>query len=372
MHCMNQNFGTLCVLPPYNVLNAQVIRRGNPPQVIQAGVELTYRFPANTTSANKVDFWKYSQPLFGVILSPNIGLTGHGLAGAMGWNTTLGRYEVSGVPLTPYEDAAPTVAQPYQFAEVTLRSAVDHGQLDKTTFVAPVSAEMHCDKCHHEDGMTAEEAILLEHEPVDGRSLLLSRPVLCASCHASNALGTAGRPGLASLSEAIHGQHAEESGATCYDCHPGQQTKCLRDAMFSAGKRCEDCHGSLSQVAQSIRTGRRPWLDEPTCAQSGCHDAAHAPEAGKLYRHSRGHGGVACEACHNSPHAVLPTVQPRDGVQMVRVQGKGTYLKDCSACHTTRPLEAGPHGVLTSWRIANHLASRVPLTGSELLRADYN
>ena len=372
MHCMNRTFNTFCILPPYNVMRSQVIRRGNPPQLVESAVDLAYRFPANTYSVGKVDFWNYSQALFGATLAPNIGLTGNGLAGKLIWNTQAGLFEVTGVPLTPYEDGAATVSQPYQFAEVTLSSSVDHAVLDQTTFVAPVSVEMHCNKCHSRAGMTTEEAILSIHEDVDGKSLLQMKPVLCASCHSSNALGTAGRPGLPSLSLALHGAHAEENPSpACYDCHPGQDTQCLRDAMYQAGKRCEDCHGPLAQVAQSVRDGRRPWLDEPSCASTNCHDANHGPEPGQLYRHSKGHGGLACEACHNSPHAILPTVQPRDAVQVQRVQGTSSYIKNCKVCHATEPLEAGPHGVLTSWRIANHLANKAPLTGSELLRADY-
>ena len=280
MHCMNLNYDTLCVLPPYNVMNAQVIRRGNPPQLVTSGVDLAYSFPANTKSSNKINFWTYANALFGATLKPDIGLTGNGLTGHMAWDSTLGLFSATGVPLTPFDDAAPTVLQPYQLAQVKLTSNVDLKLLDTTSFVAPVSTELHCDKCHSRSGMTAEEAILSQHEDAD---LMSMRPVLCASCHASNALGTKGRPGLPSLSEAVHGHHAAEvsPAPACYDCHPGANTRCLRDVMFQNGKRCENCHGTLAQVASSIRGGRRPWLDEPSCSMTGCHDANHGPEPGQ-------------------------------------------------------------------------------------------
>ena len=39
MHCMNQDFSEMCILPPYNTLKAQVIyRRGEEPRIVTSGV----------------------------------------------------------------------------------------------------------------------------------------------------------------------------------------------------------------------------------------------------------------------------------------------------------------------------------------------
>lgn len=79
---------------------------------------------------------------------------------------------------------------------------------------------------------------------------------------------------------------------SCYQCHPGKRTKCLRGAMYSeAGSVCQDCHGSMAQIGDdfsrdvvkngasawiarsdyytSASTPRVPWLNEPTCGS--CH-----------------------------------------------------------------------------------------------------
>jgi hypothetical protein len=344
MHCMNRTYQSFCVLPPYNNLNAQVVLRGNPPRLVTQGVTLNYSFTHNTTSANKINFWDHAQSLFKVTLAPNVGLAGKGLTGTLDYNAALGVFEAPGVPLTPFEDTAPTVESPYQLANVTLTS----GQtlMDQTTFVAPVSVEMHCDQCHHASGGgTVEQAILALHDEEEGTNLSGNQPVLCANCHSSNALGTPGQPGLPSLSLAMHGFHAEERPNTdCYACHPGAQTQCLRDVMYSAGLRCKDCHGDLPAVALALQNGRKPWLEEPKC--SSCHIAKYAEETGKLYRHSFGHGGLACEACHNSPHAILPTIQPKDSLQVMRLQNSGGPLGKCSVCHTKRPTAPGPHGLI--------------------------
>src|SRR5512136_1679236 len=83
MHCYNRDFTDLAVLPPYNTLWAQVVRVGNPPQVITTGITVTYVFTDNTYSVGKSNFWTYAKKLFGVALPPNIGLTGKGLSGTM-------------------------------------------------------------------------------------------------------------------------------------------------------------------------------------------------------------------------------------------------------------------------------------------------
>jgi hypothetical protein len=89
MHCMNQDFSQLCILPPFNNLHAQVIERGREePRIIGSvsnGITVRYAIPGNTTSANKTNFWNHAQALFGVQLQPNNG------CGGQSPSTTLGR-----------------------------------------------------------------------------------------------------------------------------------------------------------------------------------------------------------------------------------------------------------------------------------------
>jgi hypothetical protein len=109
------------------------------------------------------------------------------------------------------------------------------------------------------------------------------------------------------------------------------------------GLTCQNCHGSMSQVAQSIEQGRRPWLDEPRCQT--CHGANYAEAPGTLYRKSNnGHGGLFCSTCHNSPHAILPSREERDNRQVTALQGHAGTLSDCTVCHGVTPSAPGPHG----------------------------
>jgi len=80
---------------------------------------------------------------------------------------------------------------------------------------------------------------------------------------------------------------------SCYQCHPGKHTQCLRGAMFNGGMLCSDCHGDMQQVGNDFsnnvspqRPGafvldqgnfydpsssqpRTPWANEPSCGS--CH-----------------------------------------------------------------------------------------------------
>jgi hypothetical protein len=349
MHCYNRDFSDLAVLPPYNNLYVQVIQRGDPPKIITQGISVTYRFPANTYSVGKSNFWTYARQLFDLPapLPDNIGLTGKGLSGPM--DLKGDHFTAEGIPLTEYDDNDWNTRQPYQLATIEVKNAT--GVILATQqVVAPVSTEMRCDYCHGDNGEASgdiatgkvELNILTLHDDEENTNLVNSRPVLCAGCHASNALGTTGEPGVPNLSHAMHSKHSGEVANSldgCYSCHPGPTTKCLRDVMSTQhAMTCIDCHGSLSQVAQNPN----PWLNEPSCASAQCHSSVYSQDQ-VLYRQSKGHGGVFCEGCHDSTHAVAPSAQARDAIKFIKLQGHNGPLDVCTTCHVTRPASGGPH-----------------------------
>jgi len=163
-----------------------------------------------------------------------------------------------------------------------------------------------------------------------------ARPVLCASCHGSPALGQTGKGSSGHyLSESIHGYHASR-GAVCYDCHPGQVAKCNRSvAHTSSDGNCISCHGTMADVAGSIATGGRiPWVSEPRCAT--CHAGiAQVDTSPTLYRNASGHKGISCPACHSSPHAMVPSSQASDNYQAIHYQTTVATMGSCKVCHQT-------------------------------------
>ena len=216
------------------------------------------------------------------------------------------------------------------------------------------------------------------------------KPTLCASCHGSNALGTTSQPGVSALTSAQHKSHATvvdpATNATldsatnrgaCYLCHPGSVTKCLRGAMGdavdangNATMNCQSCHGNMTKVGNPARVG---WLEQPNC--QACHfdgkratsalDAngnlvkpadtrfatnANVPGTGfSLFRFSKGHGSMQCEACHGSTHAEYPSSHANDNIQSIALQGYEGTIRECTVCHKTVPLTGtgGPHGMHT-------------------------
>ena len=212
---------------------------------------------------------------------------------------------------------------------------------------------------------------------------------------------------------------------TCYNCHPGKRTQCLRGAMSDGGMVCQDCHGQLTQVGDDFSehfatvpfpdgavAKRVPWASEPQC--ESCHvgdvlqvnqlamtgqlddtvrNAAdtqgntddlrlrmaylatdHKDSGGPddlplldfadsrfaanqaLYRLSggddgsdKGHGGVSCENCHGSTHAIWPNANPwaNDNRTAEGLQGHTGPIAECTTCHKGdlgSTLE-GPHGM---------------------------
>ncbi|QDU54824.1 hypothetical protein [Aeoliella mucimassa] len=341
MHCMNEDFEQLCILPPFNNLHAQVIRRGREPRIVDRNIQVKYRIPNNTTSVNKTNFWDFAPELFGVHLPADVGLTGNTLAGSM-LATGNNDWSATGIPVTPIADNGALNA--YPLAEVWAES---QGQVMALTHaVVPVLWEISCNICHAPGmpGPVVDADILMKHDLKHNTQLLGGDSVLCASCHADPALGTAGQPGVSTLSAAMHSSHASrmqpvfDMGMTneCYACHPGFKTNCQRDVHYAKGIYCNSCHGDMHDVGNPFRI---PWVDEPTCGS--CHKAMnsefHYEEPGKLFKESRGHGGVMCASCHGSPHAVGPAVTPQDNVQAIELQGHAGPISDCTVCHINRP-----------------------------------
>ncbi len=342
MHCMNDDFSEIMILPPFNTLHAQVIRRGVEPDIIRENdVIVRYVIPSVTHAADRVNFWSFPQPLLGNP-PPNVGVFGAKLMGRMTL-TGNGDWSVVGIPVTVTDDNGRD--RPYPLATITV---TQQGQVvARTQAVVPVSAEISCNLCHNEAGVSTASDLLADHDRLHGTHLLDSKPVLCADCHASNALGAPGQPGLHNLSRAVHGAHADRMGSlpfaeTCYACHPGLRTKCQRDVHFSRGITCSQCHGDMNAVADP---GRNPWFDEPSCGSCHSRPGFEFEQPGTLYRNSIGHKEVMCAACHGSPHAITPTVTPVDNSQAIHLQGYAGVINDCTVCHDPGPPGAFFHKV---------------------------
>lgn len=335
MHCMNADFAEVMILPPFNTLHAQVILRGEEPKLVTSGVVVRYVIPSSTHAADRSNFWKYPQPLLGPAPAPNVGLAGARLAGTLG-STANKDWEVVGIPVTPVDDFGRENPYPLATFSVLQNNVVQA----RTQTVVPVSTEMSCQLCHNEAGISTAADFLGDHDRLHGTNLMSMRPVLCAQCHASNALGLPGQPGVPNLSSAVHTAHAPRMGPVghlsevCYACHPGVRTACQRDVHSQNNVTCTDCHGGMLAVGNPARV---PWAEEPRCGSCHEREEFEFEQPGVLFRNSVGHGGVHCTACHGSPHAVTPTMTETDNVQANLLQGYPGVINTCTLCHTTPP-----------------------------------
>jgi hypothetical protein len=333
MHCLNPSYDKAVILPPYNNLTAQVIKRGDPPEIVTDGVTVEYKITNNTYTYGKGSyggFWDNITSLFGLsTLDHDKGLTGNSLSGTMTASGNI--FVATGVPVCPVDDQG--TWDPMQVAEFTVKNA-SGTVVASTKNTVPTSDEINCAKCH---GTDAFADILAKHDEEEGTTLSASKPVLCAKCHGSMALGFSGRGTSGKyLSEAIHGFHSDK-GASCYDCHPGQTTKCNRSIKHTTDDgHCTTCHGTMANVASTTLSGRVPWVDEPKCYT--CHNTTSGVDTGTgLYRNSEGHGNVMCAACHGSPHAMVPTNNDKDNYQSMMYQSYAKSPKtiaSCGTCHS--------------------------------------
>ena len=448
MHCVDgKDYSIMSILPPYNNLHAQLVnaRTG---KAVTSGVTMTYESSTdpqgsvNSNSSTKTNFWVYVKALFGANPGEDIGLTGNPTASftpaPLAYNATRKWYEAEGIPIMPYDDRKQKNF--YPLVKVTAKDS--SGKVLATAqAVLPVSDEMTCKSCHATvaTGNTAQLAakpkagwvndpdpekdwkrnILRFHDEkrlatpafaaaitqlgYDKRGLettaSLGKPILCASCHASNALPGTGVAGISALTSAMHAKHAQvvdpvqnvklddiSNRSSCYLCHPGSVTKCLRGAMGNATDAsgnalmgCQSCHGNMAAVGHPARVG---WLEQPNCQachHDGLRDVSALDATGKLkapadtrfattpntpatgvslYRFSAGHGGLQCEACHGATHAEYPASHENDNLLSIALQGHAGTVAECTVCHATVPNTAsgGPHGMHTvgAWWVEEH------------------
>jgi PKD repeat protein len=453
MHCMDSDYSVFSILPPYNTIEAQLIVGG---KLIKSGSGYTVTYQAvadpdesfNSTAMGKGNFYTYSAALYGAALAPEMGLAGWAMPGmnntpqamlfevtnrpAANVATLVNWFRAEGVPISPYDDAGRK--NPYPLMRLIARNAANQ-PIATNDIVLPVSDEMSCGRCHASgrynatrpyadwvwDGLPErdfrlnilrrhDEQEFLKHSELYSaalaargfnpaglyRSVMVdAKPVLCAACHASEALGTSGYGSVPQLTTSIHSFHGEvidpdsritlnssANRAACYRCHPGSTTRCLRGAMGSAvaadgslEMQCQSCHGTMSQVGSTNRVG---WFMEPNCQSCHTGTATHnngqirypsafetngtvrvavdqtfatepdTPAPGlSLYRFSTSHGGLQCEACHGSTHAEFPSTHRNDNLRNLSLQGHLGVMAECTACHTNSPstITGGPHGL---------------------------
>jgi len=433
---MDSDYSVFSLWPPGNTIHAQVVYQGKRltnatgiTVTYQAVADPDGSI--NSTSQGKSDFWLFAGTLFGTNLMADMGMSGYGMPGmanmpqAMTFNSTNARFSALDIPITPNDDAL----QKKYYPMMRLIAKTNATPFATNDIVLAISDEVNCAVCHASGSPTTAQPtngwvwntnpehdyrlnILRKHDelkdPATYPGILSSNgynpaglfrtvaadgmPVRCTQCHKSTTVPGSGFGTIKALTAAIHSHHSSvidpDTGvamdstldrSTCYHCHSGPHTKALRgvmgDSVSTNGVRqiqCQSCHGQMSLVGATNRTG---WIDLPDC--QSCHvgratnaviryttvftspgvvrqstDPLFATITNaafgnySLYRYSTNHGKLFCEACHGSPHAEFPADR-NDNIRVSQVntnQSNIGMLSDCHACHNTIPSGTGPHG----------------------------
>jgi len=248
MHCVDADFSVFSILPPYNVVNAQVVRTdsaGRPALITGSTLSLRYSAVAdangsiNSRSTDKTNFWRYAARVYGANLPAGQGLKGLYMPAeattpeqtSFAWNAADGLYKAEGIPIYPVDDAGHT--NRYPLMRLTATDGSSGQSLATVDVVLPVSEETTCSDCHATGAAAARspsitwssagdleiqsrENVLLLHDSRMGTSLMASKPVLCAGCHCSAALDLAGtgptgpQVGRPTMSAAMYAYHADK------------------------------------------------------------------------------------------------------------------------------------------------------------------
>ncbi|MBN2347582.1 MAG: hypothetical protein JXJ22_02020 [Bacteroidales bacterium] len=407
MHCVSDNDKYFSFLPPANTLYAQLIKRGERPEIINTNVTLEYEVEEGFRNPqNHVDFWQYSEIVYGAKFQEGYGLAGNGISGSLKFNENKGAFMAEYIPVTAYNDN--NTYNPYP--SFTIR-AIDNNRnkLAETRAITPTSTEMGCRNCHggawrvnNISGFSEETAIniLRVHDRMNKTSLLNNalngKPALCQSCHEDPALGAPGNPTILNFSSAVHGFHAQVlpdmDADACALCHPARvlgNTSCSRGRHNTRGLNCVHCHGTIEDHAvalvknekikkkpaadkllanlsprkvatQAEVNPRMPWLMEPDC--KACHGNFNIREEGKgvngfnnwvpggaaLYRNTVDNNGVYCAACHGSPHAIYPAInkygRDRDNMQPLQYQGIAGSIATQNNCKVCHTVDMKYNG----------------------------
>lgn len=389
MHCLTDVDSRFGILPPANSLVAQLIKRGETPEVITEGVKIKYEIEEGFKNPEKhLDFWDWSNKIYGVKLEKGVGVKGKKVIGEFELHEDNNYFTAEAIPVAPYKDN--NKFMPYPTFKVDAILEETNEVIASTYVVAPVSSEMGCKNCHGGEyrvdgraGFTKETAenFLIAHDRAEGTTLykdaLAGEPKLCQSCHPDPILGSKGKDGVPPFSASIHGFHANYmdnmAEEACSMCHPSAVdgvTECFRGRHAESGLTCIECHGDIEQHALGLLKSvggntekklgasldakgkdimaRIPWKNEPDCMS--CHEGYEiggidaygkwTSDFNTLYRNREAEGGILCITCHGAPHAVYPATnsysENRDNIQPIQYQNiAGTIgtKNNCKVCH---------------------------------------
>ena len=364
MNMVVESQGAFVLRPGIVELNAQLVKRGEFPEKVTDGVELTYSIENN------------------------------GGNGAMQVLTGRDWFQAPSIAVSARSKNGEL--NPYPLATIEAHDSATKALLGRTKAPLPVSDEINCASCHGGGRIQGDisgetgKNILRVHDRLNRTQLLAQansgKPVECIACHADPLTGKDGRSDLLSISAALHGFHANilkgRGADACDSCHPSRAdgaTRFARGLHAERGLDCTACHGPLEDHALSLlkrealadggkgKRGakklisqitpqlmdkksippRTAWLQTPDCL--ACHKDYGSPDpsqafgnwtksAAERFRSRLDEAGaLSCPACHGPQHALYPgSNNTRDAIQPLQYQKLAAPMGargNCFVCH---------------------------------------
>ncbi len=379
MHCACPTFSGFLLLPPFNTLRVQVVRRGGEPSIVSSGITVNYSIAEETDASLQADPYfsqwiAFSPKLFPgfkpVVNGKVMGLTGNGITGKAKYDSTSRSWIATGIPAYPIHTGTSKDVMtdplggpnrdPYLTANITVKNSAG-AVIGTTSTVVPV-AFGGCCTCHIKlaaaNGYPATPAGsfqylgLLHSKNSSGINIAMidpdgdgvGGPVRCSWCHWDPAMGESAAPGWPTgtkllpganftlkksqytFSDVLHRFHAKDPlvlsstydpniATNCYDCHPGNGVNCYRGAH--KGKSNLWCTDCHGNLNQRIAAGQlnQPWQQSTL---PSCFAASK--------------GATPAAACHLSS-SVTQTVWPGLFGKFINARGGMGQLLLCTSCH---------------------------------------
>jgi hypothetical protein len=140
----------------------------------------------------------------------------------------------------------------------------------------------------------------------------------------------------------------------CQSCHTGDAVRHLKGeglevfnkeytvTVIEEGKQIQKKKKFNFRLTQAYKTG------DPSASPLLAENPRFTENLRKLFKDSKGHGKIACEACHGSTHAIWSNsdFNANDNLTSLQLQGHVGTIFECDTCHKKGSLPMtvkGPH-----------------------------
>jgi hypothetical protein len=362
MHCACPTFAGFLLLPPFNTVRVQVIKKGSDSaSIVSSGLTVSYSIAEETTAQLQADpyfaSWIANAPKLFPGFQPiqngvAMGIAGYGITGTMKYNSQSMAYEAVGIPAYPITTGDTTKdtmtdplggpnRDPYLTANITVKNS-SGTVIGTTSTVVPV-AFGGCCTCHlplaAANGYPATPAGSFQYLGVmhsqnssginiamidpDGDGV--GGPVRCSWCHWDPAMGESAAPGWPA------------------------GTKLLPGANFTLKKSVY----SFSDVLHRFHTQNQKVLTQYDAnIATNCYDC-HPGNNVNCYRGAhKGKTAIWCTDCHGNLNQRVATgqlTQPWKASTLPSCSTPAKGITSAFACHATVPQTTWDPGLFGSY-----------------------